>query len=117
MFKYFPHTADDVRQMLDVIGVGSLEELYAEVPEELKYQGALNIPSAMSEVEVRNAVRNLAADNQPVEACYAGNGAYDHYQPSVVPYIASRSEFSTSYTPIRQKSAKAPCNTFSSTRR
>ena len=101
MFKYFPHTADDVRQMLDVIGVGSLEELYAEVPEELKYQGALNIPSAMSEVEVRNAVRNLAADNQPVEACYAGNGAYDHYQPSVVPYIASRSEFSTSYTPYQ----------------
>ena len=51
MYKYFPHTSDDVRQMLEVIGVQSLEELYAEVPEELKLKGDLNIPSEKSEID------------------------------------------------------------------
>lgn len=98
---YFPHTADDIRQMLDVIGVGSLEDLYAEVPEELKFKGELNMPSAKSEVEVRRLIHEMAEENVPVHSCFAGHGSYDHYQPSVVPYITARSEFSTSYTPYQ----------------
>ncbi|MCQ2293594.1 MAG: aminomethyl-transferring glycine dehydrogenase subunit GcvPA [Bacteroidaceae bacterium] len=101
MFKYFPHTSEDIREMLDVIGVKSLEDLYAEIPEELKFKGELNMPSAMSEVEVRQHIQALAEANIVPEECYAGCGVYDHYQPSVVPYITARSEFSTSYTPYQ----------------
>ena len=100
MYKYFPHTSDDVRQMLEVIGVQSLEELYAEVPEELKLKGDLNIPSEKSEIEVRQIIGDLAVQNKPM-VCFAGGGVYDHYTPSVVPFLAGRSEFSTSYTPYQ----------------
>lgn len=100
MYKYFPHTADDVQQMLQVIGVNSLDDLYAEIPEELKLKRELNIPSEKSEVEVRKIIQGLAAQNRQL-CCFAGAGTYDHYTPSVVPFIASRSEFSTSYTPYQ----------------
>ena len=98
--KYFPHTEEDIRQMLDVIGVKSLDDLYAEIPEELKLKGELDIPSEMSEIDVRREIGRLAADTKPL-VCFAGAGSYDHYQPSVIPYIAARSEFSTSYTPYQ----------------
>ena len=98
--KYFPHTPDDIRQMLEVIGVNSLDDLYAEVPEELKLHRELQIPEGKSEIEVRKIIAGLADKNaRPV--CFAGAGAYDHYTPAVIPYIASRSEFSTSYTPYQ----------------
>ena len=100
-FKYFPHTTSDIAEMLEVIGVKSLDDLYGEVPEELKFKGELNLPPAMSEHEVRATVQGLAQMNEPVQGCFAGFGSYDHYQPSVVPFIAARSEFSTSYTPYQ----------------
>ena len=86
--------------MLDVIGVKSLEELYGEVPEELKLKGELDVPSEKSELEVRRIISDLASQNKPL-VCFAGGGVFDHYTPSVVPFIASRSEFSTSYTPYQ----------------
>lgn len=98
--KYFPHTADDLQEMLKVVGVSSLDELYAEVPEELKFNKELQLPSAMSEMEVRDRIHTLADKNDRLIS-FAGAGVYDHYTPSVVPYIASRSEFSTSYTPYQ----------------
>lgn len=98
--KYFPHTANDLSEMLKVVGVGSLDELYAEVPEELKFNKELNLPSAMSEIEVRKVISALSGRNKQLTS-FAGAGVYDHYTPSVVPYIASRSEFSTSYTPYQ----------------
>ena len=101
MFKYYPHTEAEIAQMLEVIGVKSLDDLYGEVPEELKFKGQLNLPSAMSEHEVRATVKGLAGMNEMVHGCFAGYGSYDHYQPSVVPYITARSEFSTSYTPYQ----------------
>lgn len=99
-YKYFPHTDSDIREMLAVVGANSLEELYAEIPEELKFKQELDIPTQKSEVEVRNIISGLAAKNKTL-ACFAGAGAYNHYTPSVIPYIASRSEFSTSYTPYQ----------------
>lgn len=98
--KYFPHTSEDIRQMLDAIGVQSLDGLYAEVPEELKLHRELNLPSSESEIEVRRIVQSLAEENKRL-ITFAGDGAYDHYTPSVIPYIASRSEFATSYTPYQ----------------
>lgn len=100
MHRYFPHTEEDIRQMLAVIGVNSLEELYAEVPEELKLHHSLNLPESLSEIEIRSHFQSLAAKNKPL-ICFAGAGVYDHYTPSVLPYITSRSEFSTSYTPYQ----------------
>ncbi len=100
MYKYFPHTTDDIQQMLGVIGVQNLDDLYAEVPEELKLKRDLDIPSEKSEIEVRQIISDLAAKNKPM-LCFAGGGVYDHYTPSVVPFLASRSEFSTSYTPYQ----------------
>ena len=98
--KYFPHTADDLQQMLKCVGVNSLDELYSEVPEELLFKGELDMPSAMSEVEVRKVINELADKNDRLIS-FGGAGVYDHYTPSVIPYLASRSEFSTSYTPYQ----------------
>lgn len=98
--KYIPHTPDDIRAMLDVIGVSSLEDLYAEVPEELKLHRELDIPQSKSEIEVRRIIRAMADNNRKLVP-FAGAGVYDHYVPSMIPYITSRSEFSTSYTPYQ----------------
>ena len=86
--------------MLDVIGVSSLEDLYAEVPEELKLHRELDIPQSKSEIEVRRIIRAMADKNRKLVP-FAGAGVYDHYVPSMIPYITSRSEFSTSYTPYQ----------------
>lgn len=98
--KYFPHTPDDIAQMLQRIGAGSLDDLFAEIPDELKLKRELDLPKAQSELEVRRTVKALA-DKNCVLTCFAGAGVYDHYTPSVIPYITSRSEFSTSYTPYQ----------------
>ena len=98
--RYFPHTEEDIQQMLEVIGVKSLDDLYAEVPEELKLGRDLNLPAGKSEAEIRRTFATLSAQNKQL-VCFAGAGSYDHYTPSLVPYIASRSEFSTSYTPYQ----------------
>jgi len=100
MYKYFPHTDEDIRQMLDVIGVKSLDELYAEIPQELKLGRELDMPSEKSELEVCDIITALSEENKKL-VCFAGAGCYDHYTPSVVPFLASRSEFSTSYTPYQ----------------
>lgn len=98
--KYFPHTSEDVQEMLKCIGVESLEQLYADVPEELLFKGELDMPTAQSEIEVRKIISEMADKNDRLIS-FAGGGSYDHYTPSVIPYIASRSEFSTSYTPYQ----------------
>ena len=97
---YFPHTDEDIRVMLDRIGVASLDDLYADVPQECLYRGEYDLPAAMSEQEVRDHFAALAARNLPLKVV-VGQGAYDHYTPSVIPYLTSRSEFLTAYTPYQ----------------
>jgi len=99
-FPYFPHTEDDIKQMLDKIGVGSLEDLYSDVPSDFIYKGEYDLPESMSEQEVRAFFESQAAKN-PRLTVFAGAGAYDHYTPAVIPYITSRSEFLTAYTPYQ----------------
>lgn len=99
-FSYFPHTEDDVRAMLQRIGAGSLDDLYCDVPADFIYKGEYDLPDAMSEQQVRDFFRKLAGRNLSLKV-FAGQGAYDHYTPSVVPYILSRSEFLTAYTPYQ----------------
>ena len=99
-FAYFPQTEDDIRQMLDRIGVGSLEDLYSDVPQDVIYRKEYELPDAMSELEVRKYFEGLAAQNRQL-LCLCGLGAYDHYSPAVIPQIISRSEFLTAYTPYQ----------------
>jgi glycine dehydrogenase subunit 1 len=99
-FPYFPHTEDDIRQMLERIGAGSLEELYSDVPQDVVFRKEYDLPDAMSEHEVRQYFEELAEQNTSL-FCLSGLGAYDHYSPAVIPHIISRSEFLTAYTPYQ----------------
>ena len=100
MFKYFPHTDADIQAMLDRIGVGSVDALYAAIPESVRFRGDYQLPSEMSEMEVRQLFEKLGSMNKQL-TCFASMGVYDHYTPSVIPQLLQRSEFLTSYTPYQ----------------
>ena len=111
MYKYFPHTEADLRVMLEKVGCKSLDDLYAQIPENatphsdqvsenIRFRGDYDIPLSASELEVRQAFQLLGSKNRQL-VCFAGMGAYDHYTPSVIPNLLSRSEFLTSYTPYQ----------------
>ena len=100
MNPYIPHTEDDIRQMLEAVGMKSLDELYADVPQDFIYQGDYDLPDAMSEEEVMRHFEQMAARNSRL-VCFAGQGWYDHCTPAVIPYLTSRSEFLTAYTPYQ----------------
>ena len=99
-YKYFPHTQDDLKTMLDVVGVDTLDALYAQIPEDIRFRGDYKLPSEMSEMEVRDLFAKLGSQNQQL-TCFAGMGVYDHYTPAVIPQLLQRSEFLTSYTPYQ----------------
>ena len=99
-YKYFPHTEDDLQAMLQKVGVASMDDLYAEVPAGIRFQGDYQLPSEMSELEVRQLFETLGTQNQTL-TCFAGAGVYDHYTPAVIPQLLQRSEFLTSYTPYQ----------------
>ena len=86
--------------MMEVVGIKSLDELYADVPEQIRFRGDYQLPSAMSELEVRQLFEQLGAQNSQL-TCFAGAGVYDHYTPAVIPQLIQRSEFLTSYTPYQ----------------
>ncbi len=100
MFKYFPHTPSDLQAMLQKVGVGSMDDLYAEVPEQIRFRGDYQLPEEMSELEVRQLFEQLGRQNRQL-TCFAGAGVYDHYTPAVIPQLLSRSELLTSYTPYQ----------------
>ena len=99
-FAYFPHTGEDIKAMLEKVSLRSLEDLYSDVPEEFIRKEEYDLPEALSEEEVRARFAGLAAKNRPMKV-FVGAGAYDHYAPSVIPYLLSRSEFLTAYTPYQ----------------
>ena len=99
-YKYFPHTEEDLQQMLLTSGVKSLDDLYADVPESIRFRKEYNLPEAQSEMELRQLFNSMAELNEPL-TCFAGAGIYDHYSPSVVQNLIERSEFLTSYTPYQ----------------
>lgn len=105
MFKYFPHTPDDIQRMLDVIGVKSLDDLYADVPAGVRLKTDYDVPEAKSEMEIRRLFDRLGAANEQ-KVCFAGAGVYDHYVPAVIPQVVQRSEFLTSYTPYQAEIAQ-----------
>ena len=100
MYKYFPHTEDDLKAMFNMVGIDSLDGLYAQIPESIRFKGDYRLPSEMSEMEVRETFEKLGSQNEQL-TCFAGYGVYDHYTPSVIPQLLQRSEFLTSYTPYQ----------------
>ena len=100
--SYLPHTDREREDMLQAIGVASVDDLFANVPRDLR-SGPPNIPAGMSEMEVARLLAAFAAKNLDVESrpSFLGAGAYQHYIPAVVPAITGRSEFYTSYTPYQ----------------
>lgn len=98
--KYLPQTESDIKEMIAVAGVKSLDDLYSDVPESLRLKRDYNLPKGKSEAEIRKIFNELASINKQL-VCFGGAGVYDHYVPAVSDYIASRSEFLTSYTPYQ----------------
>jgi glycine dehydrogenase subunit 1 len=100
---YLYNTPEDQQAMLAAIGAGSIDELFAMVPAEMRLGRPLNIPVAMSEIELTQHMSRLAAMNEHAgsKVCFLGGGSYDHFIPAVVDEIAGRGEFYTSYTPYQ----------------
>ncbi len=98
--RYMPHTEEDIRVMLDRIGVKTIDDLYSDVPGDVIFKEEYDIPSAMSEIELRRHFKELGAKNRQLTV-FAGGGVYDHYSPSVIPHLLERSEFYTAYTPYQ----------------
>ena len=82
MFKFFPHTEEDLQAMMEKAGVERLDDLYAQIPETIRFRGDYQLPSEMSELEVRDLFEKLGSQNKQL-TCFAGFGVYDHYMPSV----------------------------------
>lgn len=98
--RYLPHTPAEIDTMLGVCGMSSLDDLYADVPPELRLKQPYALPAEMSETEVRRFFRTLSAANTPL-VCFAGDGVYHHASPSAALNLIGRSEFLTAYTPYQ----------------
>jgi glycine dehydrogenase subunit 1 len=101
--RFAPHTDEDVRAMLETIGLSGMDELFEQIPASVRLDRPLDLPEGVSEMEILGDLRALASRNRHADdlVCFAGGGAYDHYVPSVVWALAGRSEFYTSYTPYQ----------------
>jgi glycine dehydrogenase subunit 1 len=100
VWSYLPHTDEDRRSMLDGIGVDSVNSLFEDIPERVRLNRPLHLPSALSEQELVKNMRHMASANANLQdyLCFLGAGTYDHYIPSVVDHVIHRSEFYTAYT-------------------
>jgi glycine dehydrogenase subunit 1 len=103
MFPYIPNTPTEENQMLQSIGINNTDALFSDIPAEVRLTRKLNLGDAMSELELTRFVKGIADKNKSIDdmVCFLGAGAYDHYIPSVIKHITSRSEFYTAYTPYQ----------------
>ncbi|MFP3918754.1 aminomethyl-transferring glycine dehydrogenase subunit GcvPA [Lysinibacillus telephonicus] len=101
--RYLPMTEQDKKEMLATIGVESVDELFSDIPESVRFNGLYNIKEAKSESSLLKELKQLAAKNQDTEAnvSFLGAGVYNHYRPVIVDHVISRSEFYTAYTPYQ----------------
>ncbi len=111
---YLLNTADDQREMLARIGVQSIEELFAPIPASIRLNRLLDIPPALTEIELSARIQELAGRNQSTSeaVCFLGGGAYDHFIPAVVDAIVSRSEYYTAYTPYQAEASQGSLQAF-----
>ena len=100
--RYIPNSPEERAEMLEQIGVPSTEKLFESIPENLRLQGHLNVPAAMSELELLKRFDEMGSRNQAAQRIsFLGGGAYSHYTPTIVDHLISRSEFFTAYTPYQ----------------
>ncbi|MCM3236984.1 aminomethyl-transferring glycine dehydrogenase subunit GcvPA [Heyndrickxia oleronia] len=101
--RYLPMTEQDKKEMLQTIGVDSVDELFSDIPEKVRFNGLYNIKEAKSESSLLKELSQMAAKNMDVKQniSFLGAGVYDHYIPTIVDHVISRSEFYTAYTPYQ----------------
>ena len=99
--RYIPVSCEQREEMLRAVGVGSVEDLFGDIPESVRLREPLDLPPGVSEMEAAAALRRLADANSPATrlVSFAGAGCYDHYIPAIVDHVLSRPEFFTAYTP------------------
>ncbi len=100
MYKYFPHTKQDVKEMLEKVNLKNIDDLFLDIPDSAKYNGELDLPNYMSELELRRHAQKLGSKNKKLVS-FLGAGSYDVYTPSIIKSLTSRQEFLTSYTPYQ----------------
>jgi glycine dehydrogenase subunit 1 len=102
-YRYLPDTEQDQKEMLDLLNVSSIDELFEDIPAEIRLEGELNIPAAVPEPLLMKKMQQLSSQNKNANnyPIFLGAGTYDHYIPSVVDHMISRSEFYTAYTPYQ----------------
>jgi glycine dehydrogenase subunit 1 len=112
--SYVLNTDADQKAMLDKIGVKSVEELFQSIPASLRLQRPLNVPPALTEIELQQHMAALARRDISAEdaVCFLGGGAYDHFIPAVVDAVASRSEYYTAYTPYQAEASQGSLQAF-----
>ena len=102
---FIPHTEDDVRRMLEVIGVDTIDDLFDEIPQNLRAKTLAHVPEGLPEMDVAALMQARArTDGQPL--CFIGAGAYDHHIPAAVWQIATRGEYYSAYTPYQAEASQ-----------
>ncbi|HUU29743.1 MAG TPA: aminomethyl-transferring glycine dehydrogenase subunit GcvPA [archaeon] len=101
--RYTPHTEEEIRLMLETIGVGTVDALFSSIPGDVQESCSMELPHPLSEMEAAELIESLARENyDPASTvCFLGGGAYDHYIPAAVDQLILRSEFYTCYTPYQ----------------
>ncbi len=101
--SFLPQTDADRESMLEAIGADSIEDLLSNIPEDVRYRGDLNLPRQLSEWEALKSINRISEKNYSTQsnACFIGGGAYDHFIPTAIASLTSRSEFYTAYTPYQ----------------
>jgi len=102
---FVPHTEDEIKEMLSVIGIDSIDNLFDEIPAHLKINGLEKVPAGLNEMSINRLMQSRAAeDGQPL--CFIGAGAYDHHIPAAVWQITTRGEYYTAYTPYQAEASQ-----------
>ncbi len=111
--RYIPNTDADCRQMLDAIGVRSVEDLFADIPAAVRLKRPLRIPPALSEADLARYMGGLAAKNADVGrySSFLGAGSYNHFSPAIIGHLISRGEFLTAYTPYQPEISQGTLQT------
>ncbi len=110
---YVQHSAADVEKMLKTIGVRKIEDLFAHIPQEVRFKGDLRLPEPLSDMEALRRMASLASANRSSQGvCFLGGGCYDHFVPSAVDLLSMRGEFYTAYTPYQPEASQGMLQVF-----
>ncbi len=102
---YVPHTPDQAREMLDLVGLAEMDDLFADIPSAMRPK-SFDLPPGLSEMEVCRRIQRLAARNKTDLVSFLGAGFYDHYLPKAIDNLLSRGEFYTAYTPYQPEASQ-----------